>query len=163
MLHVLIVTPVIFFWLRSRALADRPPIRWRAIVGATAAVVVVVLASTWSIARRGGSDAANGSVIHTAHAGNIDIRLISSQPLHLGRNDAVLEFRSSSSGGLVDVGEVHVSATMNMPGMAMPGAVTIGAATQPGRYPVTGGVRHGRGLPLLDQLDRTCRLRLTHV
>ena len=84
LLHVLIVTPVIFFWLRSRALADRPPIRRRAIVGAVVAVVVVVLASTWSIARRGGPDTASGSVIHTAHAGNIDVRLISSQPLHLG-------------------------------------------------------------------------------
>jgi Cu(I)/Ag(I) efflux system membrane protein CusA/SilA len=137
LVHVLIVTPVIFFWLRSRALPDRPAIRRRAIAGAVAALVVVAIASAWSIGRRAGRDDASGTVIHAVHAGNIDVRLISSQPLHLGRNDSVLEFRSSSSGDLVDVGEVHASAAMNMPGMAMPGTVTIGAPTQPGRYPVT--------------------------
>jgi Cu(I)/Ag(I) efflux system membrane protein CusA/SilA len=134
--HVLIVTPVIFFWLRSRALPDRPTIRRRAIAGAVVALVVVAIFSAWSIGRRVGRDDVSGTVIHTAHVGDVTVQLISSQLLHVGRNNAVLEFRAASSGELVDVGDVHVSAAMNMPGMAVPGTVTIGAATRPGRYPV---------------------------
>ena len=56
--------------------------------------------------------------------------------LRTGRNTFTIEFRSSS-GALVDVGTVRVSANMTMPGMVMPGNVQVQPSGVPGRFTAT--------------------------
>jgi hypothetical protein len=56
--------------------------------------------------------------------------------LRTGRNTFTIEFRSSS-GALVDVGTIRVSATMTMPGMVMPGNVQAQPSGVPGRFNAT--------------------------
>jgi Cu(I)/Ag(I) efflux system membrane protein CusA/SilA len=152
--HVLIVTPVIFFWLRERELrrdgvlleagpapaaADgAPPSRGRQARWPMAAFVLVVLiaaAAGWAVWRAEAPDPAAGTaVVQTVSAGNLSIALRSGAGvLRQGRAEFLIEFRSASGGELVDVGRVHLVAAMPMPGMAMSaGAQVTPAGT--GRY-----------------------------
>jgi Cu(I)/Ag(I) efflux system membrane protein CusA/SilA len=154
LLHVLIVTPVLFFWIRQREVdqadmvpAPSPQPRIGTAAGgrrrvwmwtAGIAALVALVAGGWWASGRGANDAeSSGRVLQTLTAGNLIITLRSDQEaLRQGRNSLVLEFRSAATQDLVDVGAVHLSATMTMPGMVMPGTVEIQRAPQPGRYAV---------------------------
>lgn len=153
--HVLIVTPVIFCWLRERqiapaaagepaapAIADRAAPRRLGPLGVAvgaAAIVLVALVAWWAMDRRRAVEpAAPGDLVQsTTVAGvRVDLRSLQGHP-HQGRNALVFEFRSAATGALVAVDDVHVTATMSMPGMAMSGDMEIGAPDPPGRFPVS--------------------------
>ena len=151
LVHVLIVTPVIFFWIRERQLGlqHQPlaaaPRSSRARRGLIAALVLIALAgasfAVWRLARtaatRGAPRAAGDGVVQTVRSGDIAIALRSpTGSLRTGRNTFTIEFRSSS-GELLDVGTVRVSGNMAMPGMVMPGNVRVQPAGTPGRYAAT--------------------------
>ncbi|MBA3271349.1 MAG: CusA/CzcA family heavy metal efflux RND transporter [Acidobacteria bacterium] len=162
LLHVLIVTPVIFYWLRARNLPvgelARPS---HAVTEAShssggsrarrlrvALIVVIVLvavgAGVYQSQRwRGGDDDAGGggdtTRIQTVQAGNLEIRVISATgALSQGRSAFVIEFRDSSTGALIDVGTVRAGGAMTMPGMVMSGGVQVTPSGTPGRYTASG-------------------------
>ena len=149
LLHVLVVTPVIFFSIQERRLGlareplderARPRIRWQPvliIVGLLLAVVAGGL--TWRHLRRGETQAAPGAlaVVQRVNADGLRIALLSSTgTLHQGRNVFSIEFRSAD-GALLDAGAVRVSANMVMPGMVMSGGVQVQRTTVTGRYDAT--------------------------
>src|SRR6185503_2688057 len=98
LLHVLIVTPVIFYWLQERRLGlqhepvgrEARPIltKRRVLAGLTAVAVivaVVVLARTWRT-NRAVEDPA-GALVQQIRSGNLTIALLSpTGTLHQGRN-----------------------------------------------------------------------------
>ena len=152
LLHVLIVTPVIFFWIREHRLGLQHESQQRGDLGksprrraAIAAMVLGVIAltsfvvwrtrapATTSSARLGGA-----AVVQTIRAADLDIVLISpTGTLRQGRNSFTLEFRRSGTTTLVDVGSVHASANMPMPGMVMSGGLQVAPTGVPGRYAAT--------------------------
>jgi Cu(I)/Ag(I) efflux system membrane protein CusA/SilA len=150
LLHVLIVTPVIFYWLRERQLprepddeplADRPGrTGTRRVPGMIVAGVALLAVLAFGLYRwqRTGADLPTGTVIQTVAADEMQISLLSATgALHQGRNTFALEFRDAS-GGLVDAGQVRVSAVMSMPGMVMSGGVRVQPSGTAGRYQATG-------------------------
>jgi Cu/Ag efflux pump CusA len=152
LLHVLIVTPVIFFWIRERQLGlqheplpsaagPRPGGRRLVLV----AVILVALAGgalmVWRLSTRTAngdrSAGAQTGVVQTVRSGQTEIVLLSpTGTLRTGRNTFTIEFRSPT-GELLDVGTVRVAANMPMPGMVMPGNVQVTSAGAPGRYTAT--------------------------
>jgi Cu(I)/Ag(I) efflux system membrane protein CusA/SilA len=151
LVHVLIVTPVIFFWLHSRrlgleheALPARRGVRsgWRLAVAAAGLVVLIaggLLA--WRADRttgvESGGDLSAATVVQRARSGDLEVVLLSpTGTLKQGLNTFTIEFRSAG-GGLVDVGTVHASANMTMPGMVMSGELEIAPTAAPGRYRAT--------------------------
>jgi Cu(I)/Ag(I) efflux system membrane protein CusA/SilA len=149
LLHVLIVTPVLFYWLQERRLGlqqepreleARPVLtrrRFLAGVGVIAVVLVAgLLVQTWRASR--GHEAPAGVPVQQMRSGELTIVLLSpTGTLRLGRNNYLIEFRRGD-GSLVDVGAVHTSANMTMPGMVMSGGVEVSRTTVPGRYQATG-------------------------
>ena len=82
---------------------------------------------------------ASGQVIQTIRSGDIAITLVSdAASLHQGRNTFAIEFRSATTGALIDVGDVRFAAAMTMPGMVMSGGAEISRTIVPGRYAATG-------------------------
>jgi hypothetical protein len=72
-------------------------------------------------------------------SGTLDVGLLSPhQGLSHGKDTFILEFRSSSNGSLVDVGDVRGSATMPMPGMPMMGSIDVTRTSVAGRYSAVG-------------------------
>ncbi|MEX2661555.1 MAG: FixH family protein, partial [Vicinamibacterales bacterium] len=150
LLHVLIVTPVIFYWLRERRLPREPddePLadmpgrtgtrRVPAMIAAGVALLAVLAFGLYRW-QRTGADLPAGSVIQTVAAGELQMSLLSATgALHQGRNTFALEFRDAS-GALVDAGQVTVSAVMSMPGMVMSGGVRVQPSGSAGRYQATG-------------------------
>jgi Cu(I)/Ag(I) efflux system membrane protein CusA/SilA len=152
LIHVLIVTPVIFFSIRERQLALQHetlpatasrPLRGRRILITTVLLIAVMgtLFVSWRVSRPPattvGAPEAGGRVVQTAPSGEMDIVFLSpTGTFRSGRNTFTIEFRSSS-GALVDVGAVRVSANMTMPGMVMPGNVQVQPSGVPGRYLAT--------------------------
>src|SRR3954466_216991 len=149
LLHVLIVTPVLFFWLQERRLGlQREPapsatakrtLSWRPIV-TVAAVLLLAAASViaWRQARRphAAADVSSGQVVQTVRSGDLQIAILSpTGTLHQGRNTFTIEFRSAR-GDLVDVSAVRASANMPMPGMVMSGGLQV-QRTSAGRYEAT--------------------------
>jgi Cu(I)/Ag(I) efflux system membrane protein CusA/SilA len=152
LLHVLIVTPVIFIWIRERRLGlHREPVAiaagpagigTRRPVAYAAALLVVVLAgaAAWLLWDRGGDTASRteARVVQTVPSGDLDIVLLSETgTLRQGPNRFVIEFRRTGTTTLVDVGTVHASASMAMPGMLMSGGVQVQATGVAGRYAAT--------------------------
>ena len=152
LIHVLVVTPVIFFWLHERRLKLQhqplPPVadstlpsrrRLIAIGSAVAAVVFALL--TWRLLTPEGSDdatPASGDIVQTVPAGELEIVIrATGGVLHQGRNAFAIEFRRTGSNALVDVGNVRATANMPMPGMVMPGGVQVQRGDVPGRFNVT--------------------------
>src|SRR6476620_897585 len=100
LLHVLIVTPVVFFWIRERRLGlQREPLpraehargspRRVAIAVGVVALVAVVSFGTWRARHSQGEVASPeaGTVVQTVRAGDLDIALLSpTGPLRTGRN-----------------------------------------------------------------------------
>jgi Cu(I)/Ag(I) efflux system membrane protein CusA/SilA len=153
LVHVLIVTPVIFFWLRERQLGledeplpDTPPrtSSRRAAIAATAVGILVVVGAYVALrpggrgngsSPPGGTDAA---VIQTIPAGDLEIVLRSPEgALRQGRNTFSIEFRRRAGGTPVDVGTVLASGTMTMPGMVMPSGLQVTRTNVAGRYLAT--------------------------
>ncbi|ODS53443.1 MAG: hypothetical protein ABS36_12405 [Acidobacteria bacterium SCN 69-37] len=152
LLHVLIVTPVIFFSIRERQLglqheplpaSLQRPLSRRAMLITTVILIALVGASfaAWRLTRTpttdAGASAAGGGVVQTVRSGDVDIVLLSpTGTLRSGRNTFTIEFRSPS-GDLLDVGTVRLAANMPMPGMVMPGNVQVNPAGVAGRYTAT--------------------------
>jgi Cu(I)/Ag(I) efflux system membrane protein CusA/SilA len=148
LVHVLIVTPVIFFWLRERQLglqrealpaAPRVVPRWAAVLGLIVVIAISISFVAWRLAGRGGgapsTPAAASTVVETIRAGDVEIVLRSpSAALRQGRNSFTIEFRRPDTGVLVDVGTVRASANMSMPGMVMSGGLQVAPGGVPGRY-----------------------------
>jgi Cu(I)/Ag(I) efflux system membrane protein CusA/SilA len=150
LLHVLVVTPVIFFWLQERRLGlhteplptppVRAPLRWRPIVIVLGVLVVLSTAVVvWRQGRNGVDAGASsaGAVVQRVQASGLQISLLSpTGTLHQGRNAFSIEFRSGD-GKLVDAGSVRMSANMPMPGMVMSGGVQLQQTSVTGRYDAT--------------------------
>jgi Cu(I)/Ag(I) efflux system membrane protein CusA/SilA len=156
LLYVLIVTPVLFFWIHERRLglvaadepigrvldAPAPRRQW-----ATGVIVILVVASlgligAWRIRQRAETSAQPqpaGSVLQTVTAGDLAITLSnSSGALRQGANNFRIEFRSSRTNTPVNVGDVTLNAAMTMPGMAMTGTTSITPGERPGIYEAKG-------------------------
>jgi copper/silver efflux system protein len=149
LLHVLVVTPVIFFWLRERrlglhdqALPTSAPSQfaWRPVVAALALVGIVGLGILgWrAYHTRPDTAAPRGLMtIQEVAAGDMRIVLLSATgALRQGRNAYIIEFRARD-GTLVDVGTIRAIANMPMPGMVMPGGVELHRTAVAGRYEAT--------------------------
>ncbi len=146
LLHVLIVTPVIFYWIRARALPPESSAEPRATRGAPGSrrlvlsVIAIAVAAAllfgwtaWRGARGDGSEAGLKE-IQTVAAGDLRVRLLSaSGAFRQGRGDFTIEFRAPD-GRLVDVGRVSGAGAMPMPGMVMSAALQVEPDSPPGRY-----------------------------
>ena len=151
LIHVLIVTPVIFFWLRERRLGlqreallepSRPVTARRGVLVAAVLILGLAAFTAWSVAsRRGGTSPPDGdpdTVIQTIRTGDLEIVLRSpTGSLRQGRNTFTIEFRRPDSTALVDVGTARASGNMTMPGMVMSGGMQLTSSGIPGRYVAT--------------------------
>jgi copper/silver efflux system protein len=149
LLHVLVVTPVVFYWLRARALPqeERAPAAmtgWSVALdrGTTWAAIILALslaatAVAWRIVERPGPAPAERPVLTvSADAFSIALRSESGTLSH-GRNRFYVEFRDAQD-RLADAGDVRMTATMSMPGMTMNGGVEVLRTSVPGRYLASG-------------------------
>ena len=156
LVHVLIVTPVIFFSLRERRLGlkhDAPALSEPAVPGRRAALIgvvsVVSIVLAVGMAWRhvvGLTDAGHETaiVVKTVRAGDLDIALLSpSGALREGRNRFTIEFRRTGTTTLVNAGTVRASANMTMAGMAMSGGLEVSPTNVEGRYAATGAFPMG--------------------
>ena len=145
LLHVLIVTPVIFFWIRERrlglhheSLPEAEAVVWRpVIVGVVVAALVAAGGiGVWQLRRGGGagvSAPASGGIVHRVQSGDLEIALLSpTGSLHTGRNAFTFEFQRA--GKLIDVGTVRATGNMPMPGMVMPSGMEVRPSGVTGRY-----------------------------
>jgi Cu(I)/Ag(I) efflux system membrane protein CusA/SilA len=146
LVHVLIVTPVIFFWIRERRLGlQHEPLSERRGAGrrSVAVVLVVIFAlaagslGVWRWRHARGTSATDmspaGGVVHQVQSGVLEIALRSpTGSLHTGRNAFTFEFRRH--GVLVDVGNVRASGNMPMPGMVMSSGMEVRPTGVAGRY-----------------------------
>jgi Cu(I)/Ag(I) efflux system membrane protein CusA/SilA len=151
LLHVLIVTPVIFFWIGERRLGlhretlpreERVHDTPRRLAIAAGAVALIALTSFVLSRTRPGASGPTaqsaGTVVQTIRAGDLDIALLSpTGTLRQGRNSFTFEFRRAGTTTLVDVGTVRASANMPMPGMVMSGGLQVTRTGVAGRYAAT--------------------------
>jgi Cu(I)/Ag(I) efflux system membrane protein CusA/SilA len=151
LIHVLVVTPVIFFWIHERRLGLAPeavtqvagaPSRSgrRTVAAAVAGLAVVAAVIAWrlSLPGQGAPAALRATVIQTVHAKDLDIALLSETgALKQGRNQFFVEFRRTGSAAPVDVGTARANANMSMPGMAMSSGLRLQPTAVPGRYTAT--------------------------
>ncbi len=152
LLHVLIVTPVIFLWIHERRLGlqhellpisgGRPMARRAVWIGAAVfAAVVVAALLIWRLAAPIGDRAGEpvaGAIVQTVRSGDLDVVLISpTGTLRQGRNTFTVEFRRTGTSTLVDVGTVRPSANMTMPGMVMSSGLQMVPSGVPGRFDAT--------------------------
>ena len=150
LLHVLIVTPVIFFWIHERRLglqhealpARRTSVsRWRgAWIVACSAIVIGVLVTAWGLRHPRPSDVPTGGLrttVQRVSAGDLQVVLTNANgTFHQGHNAFDIEFHSPG-GSLVDVGTVRASGNMAMPGMVMSSGLEVARTGVPGRYEAT--------------------------
>jgi Cu(I)/Ag(I) efflux system membrane protein CusA/SilA len=147
LLHVLIVTPVLFCWLRERQLhlqhepmpAVRTATNWRrlAVEAMVVAGALVIAFAVWThnVASRSPLAPTNAGVVHSVRSGDVDVVLLSpTGALHQGRNQFTVEFRRAGTDTLIDVGTARASANMTMPGMAMSSGLQLVATGVPGRF-----------------------------
>jgi Cu(I)/Ag(I) efflux system membrane protein CusA/SilA len=149
LIHVLVVTPVLFFLIRERALGLRDDgaaaeagvrsSRRRVLLPVAVGVSIAVAAAGLWFARRGGDSTGQaGRVVQSVRAGELDVVLLSpTGALRQGRNSFTIEFRRTGTGVLVDVGTVRASAGMPMPGMVMSGGLEVVPTGVRGRYAAT--------------------------
>lgn len=138
LLHVLIVTPVIFFWLRARSLPGERvsgrvavprsgnPVRHLFFV----AIGVVAVAGVWWAMTRGPAEPASlaGMVVHEETTGDVTVRVLvegGREGLSQGVTPFALDFRETGTDTPVGVRDVRVSAAMTMPGMVMTAPVRV--------------------------------------
>jgi Cu(I)/Ag(I) efflux system membrane protein CusA/SilA len=151
LLHVLIVTPVIFFSIHERRLGlphealaprERVSLKRRVLLVAVAVLAIIGAATAlvWRASAPPGERATGDGrgVIQTVQAGDLDVVLLSpTGALRQGRNSFTIEFRRAGTTTLVDVGTVRASANMPMPGMVMSGGLQVTPTAVPGRYAAT--------------------------
>ena len=103
-------------------------------------VVMLVAAACMAMAACGRTnDAARLTELQRLRSGMFDVVLLSPRDgLRHGKDTFVIEFRATPDGKLVDVGEVHGSATMPMPGMPMFGSIDVKRTDVVGRYAANG-------------------------
>ena len=156
LLHVLVVTPVLFLWIHERRLrlveqsetetgqeegmvsrSARPRRVW--IVAAVVVLAGVVGIGAWLMRQGSGTVEEAGNVIQTIRAGEVEI-VVSARDgaLQPGTNELRLAFRSTASGELIDVGTVRLNAVMSMPGMVMSADIAVRPAGGVGRYLASG-------------------------
>jgi hypothetical protein len=147
---VLIVTPVIFFWIRQRQLGlhhevletdiARTPTHRRSLIVAISGIVVLAAVgfAVWDNVRgdpESTESAGTGDVVQTVQSGDIEIILRArAGVLRQGRNSFTVDFRSAQAGSLVDPGTVAASANMPMPGMVMSSGMQLQPSGTTGRY-----------------------------
>ena len=152
LLHVLVVTPVIFFLLRrwqlglssetvSVPISVEPatPRRGRIVAAVLVAAMLLAVVAWQFASRRGGLSVtpAEGAVVQTIRSGSLEIVIRSpSGVLRQGRNAFTIEF-VGNDGAPADVGAVRAAANMPMPGMVMPSGMEVQPTPQPGRYHAT--------------------------
>ncbi len=151
LVHVLVVTPVIFYWLHGRHLPAgeaaegelEPWSTWprRRLAGIAAGVAVIVAVVVVALLRTSGNQSAgvsSGTQIQRVTSDDLVISVNApAGALRQGRSSLLVEFRSRSTNELVDVGEVRIGAAMPMPGMVMSGNVAVVPQGR-GRYLATG-------------------------
>jgi Cu(I)/Ag(I) efflux system membrane protein CusA/SilA len=130
LLHVLVVTPVIFFWLRERRLGlHREPARPAPAAAARRHPALTIMAigvlaagsvAAWrELATRTGAPDGAPVAVRRLTADSLEITVLApGGALRQGRNTFIIEFRDAG-GQLADVGAVRASAHMPMPGMVM--------------------------------------------
>ncbi|MCC7185739.1 MAG: efflux RND transporter permease subunit, partial [Acidobacteria bacterium] len=130
LLHVLVVTPVIFYWLRARHLPESDEtsgaLSRRQLLSGLLIVGIVAAASVWWVSRTPDTAAAR-VVVHEEVAGDVIVRLVvddGREGMSPGRTRFVIEF-SDSTGQPIDVRDVRVSSSMTMPGMVMTAPVSV--------------------------------------
>ena len=156
LLHVLIVTPVIFFWMRERRLGlqhETLP-RDRAANRGVAAVIAMAAADRSPLARTDLRSACGGLGLRGScgrrrtqrrrasfkrFAPAISTSCCCRRPARCGKGGTrfTIEFRRSGTATLVDVGTVRASANMPMPGMVMSGGLQVTPTGRAGRYNAT--------------------------
>jgi Cu(I)/Ag(I) efflux system membrane protein CusA/SilA len=151
LLHVLIVTPVVFFWVRERRLGlQHEPLphpagagltrRWVLTGAGLALVALLATLAVWQFTAgsRGDRDGQGASVVQSVRSGDLEVVLLSpTGHLRQGRNAFTIEFRRAEGNELVDVGTVRASANMAMPGMVMSGGLQVARTSVSGRYGAT--------------------------
>ena len=149
LVHVLIVTPVIFFWIRQRQLGLHEaletdviatPRSGRPLIAAVLGAVVIAAVGwgVWNMAKgrtESSEFAQAGDVVQTVRSGDMEILLRAPGGVfRQGRNTLTVDFRSAKVGSLVDAGTVRASANMPMPGMVMSSGLQLQPSGTPGRY-----------------------------
>jgi copper/silver efflux system protein len=150
LVHVLIVTPVIFLWIHERrlGLVAEPsparhgpvPSRRQVIGGAAVLIAAAVLAVVWKAPWATGTAPAplDATVIRSLRAGDLDVVLLSpTGALRQGRNQFFIEFRRAGATALVNVSRVRASGNMPMPGMVMSSGLEVHPTNVPGRFTAT--------------------------
>ena len=149
LVYVLLVTPVLFYWIQEYRLRPEPAEtaptftfpRW---VPAAVVILLAVGASAWWMRDRMSAAPAQsqppaGAVLQSVRSGDLDITLSNdSGALKMGDNRFRIEFRSARNRQLVDVGDVRLNANMTMPGMAMTGTTSVAKGERPGVYQAAG-------------------------
>jgi Cu(I)/Ag(I) efflux system membrane protein CusA/SilA len=148
LIYVLVVTPVLFYWIQEYRLrperSDVAPSvvvpRW---VPAAIVLVIAIAAGAWWMRDRMSAapqnEAPSGAVLQTVRSGDLAITL--SNPageLRQGANDFRIEFRSARTNAPINVGDVRLNAAMTMPGMAMTGTTAVTRGDRPGVYEAKG-------------------------
>ena len=87
------------------------------------------------LAACGGGSNGKLTEVQRLRSGMLDVVVLSPHDaLKHGKDSFVIEFRSTSNGNLVDVGDVRVNASMSMAGTPMLGSIDVKRGDQPGRY-----------------------------
>jgi Cu(I)/Ag(I) efflux system membrane protein CusA/SilA len=149
LVHVLVVTPVIFFWVQeqrigsgeqpeARAPAASVARRLRPAVAVLGVGLIALIAYTFAT-RNDRTGQGDLTVVQTVHGPRVDVVLLArGGTLRSGESRFAIEFRKPNSTTLLDVGSVSIAANMSMPGMLMPADLEIRRARAPGRYDVDG-------------------------
>jgi hypothetical protein len=102
--------------------------------------LITVAAGAWWVAEKHGArtEDSSSAIVHTERAGALEISLRApAGVLHTGANVFTLEFRRASDQELVNVGAVHATGNMSMPGMVMPSGLEVTTSGVAGRYNAT--------------------------
>jgi len=147
LIYVLVVTPVLFYWINEYRLrpaaapVTTPSLAVRRWVPAVVVLVIAIAAGGWWLRARTAAapQPAMGAVLQTVRAGDLAITLSNpSGELRQGANNFRIEFRSARTNDPVDVGDVRLNAAMAMPGMTMAGTTTVTQGERPGVYEAKG-------------------------
>ena len=147
LIYVLVVTPVLFYWIneyRLRPVATpvtAPSFVPRWVPAAVVLVIAIGAGGWWLRAKTAAAPQpdATGAVLQTVRAGDLAITL--SNPaggLRQGANNFRIEFRSARTNDPVDVGDVRLNAAMTMPGMTMAGTTMVTQGERLGVYEAKG-------------------------
>jgi len=148
LIYVLIVTPVLFYWIQEyrlrpeRAAVLAPSIaipRW---VPAAIVLAIAIGAGGWWLRDRMSASPQTesaGAVLQTVRSGDLAITLSNpSGELRQGANNFRIEFRSARTNMPVNVVDVRLNAAMTMPGMAMAGTTSVTPGDRTGIYEARG-------------------------